>query len=280
MIENKFKGVKMNYHNDTSLLNFSEIRFLLKSSVRSSVLMSLFYSGKTLGELRDELEKPSASILHALRELNALDLTLRDDRKNYLSSKGYLYTLCIIKFFENWYTFDNNSEFWTSHLLDSIPEEFVQSFYLIKDSEVVCSTDIDLSKPVNLYFKSLREANTINIMLPVFSRMHIEAILDRVEDGANVNIITSTEVLNSFREHGYMKKFFEIAETNNITVWRNDMRFTIFLTCSENFMSLNMFFKDRHFDDSALLFNETPDGIIWGKYLFDYFLTNSVKIIL
>ena len=76
-----------------------------------------------------------------------------------------------------------------------------------------------------------------------------------------------------------MKKLLDLSQNYDVSLWRcDDLNF--FMTCSENFMSLNLFFMDNHYDDSAMLLNKDKEGIIWGKYLFDFILNKSVKIIL
>ena len=41
----------------------------------------------------------------------------------------------------------------------------------------------------------------------------------------------------------------------------------LFLTSSENFMSLTLFFKDGHYDDSQILIGKTTDSIKWAEKL-------------
>ena len=53
-----------------------------------------------------------------------------------------------------------------------------------------------------------------------------------------------------------MKKLLELSQDYDVTLWRcDDLNF--FMTCSENFMSLNLFFMDNHY--AGYLF-QSEDG--------------------
>ena len=50
------------------------------------------------------------------------------------------------------------------------------------------------------------------------------------------------------------------------------MPINIFLTCSDEFISLTLFFKDGHYDDSQLLIDRSEEGATWGESLFEYYM--------
>lgn len=260
-------------------INFNDLKFLLKSDIRLCVVVDLYFGKKNLSQLREDLGKSSASLLHVLSELASKNLVLKSERNYYLSSKGYLFALNVIKLFQNWNSFTMLESFWIKHDLSMIPIEFFQSSYLLIDSEIVKSEEIDFAKPLKVYLDLLQDSKILNVIFPIFSDIHLNALFKEVEKGSKLNLITTPFVLESFRQKGFMKRLFELSQDYDVTLWRcDDLNF--FMTCSENFMSLNLFFMDNHYDDSVMLLNKEEEGIIWGKYLFDYILNKSVKIIL
>ena len=42
----------------------------------------------------------------------------------------------------------------------------------------------------------------------------------------------------------------------------------IFLTYSPNFISMTLFFKDGHYDDSQILIGESKNALKWGSKLY------------
>ena len=101
---------------------FSGIKYILTSGMRSKLLLAMYKTPKNLDELRTELKKPSATILHGLKELESINL-IRKVQKNYeLTSNGLLLTTNMVKLIENWYAVRKGKLFWNSHDLSGIPE--------------------------------------------------------------------------------------------------------------------------------------------------------------
>ena len=57
---------------------FKNVKYLLTSSMRTLILIVLYTNKKNLNEIRDELKKPSATILHGLKELEENNLIKKD----------------------------------------------------------------------------------------------------------------------------------------------------------------------------------------------------------
>lgn len=257
---------------------FDDVRFLLTSSMRSKLLISLYYGKKKLLDLREDLDKPSATILHGLKELEKLDLIFKEDKYYILSSKGYLLALNMLKLIENWYSIEYTVDFWLNHTIHVIPERFMKNSYLLKGAECISSSGSDVSKPLTKYLTIIGGVDEMNIILPIFSKIHLDAIFNNLKNGATLNLITTSGILDSFKKKGYMKKIFELNGDNNINIWRYDDNLKIFMTCTESFISLNLFFEDGYYDDSKMLLNENLEGIRWGKKLFEYYKNRCLQV--
>ena len=55
---------------------FKDVKYILTSSMRSKLLLAVYNAPKNLEELRNELQKPSATILHGLKELENINLIM------------------------------------------------------------------------------------------------------------------------------------------------------------------------------------------------------------
>ena len=53
---------------------FKDIKYILTSNMRGKLLLAVYEIPKNLDELRNELKKPSATILHGLKELETINL--------------------------------------------------------------------------------------------------------------------------------------------------------------------------------------------------------------
>ena len=113
---------------------FKNVKYLLTSSMRTLILVVLYDNKKNLNEIRDELKKPSATILHGLKELEENNL-IKKDRKYYsLTSNGYLLATNMIKLIDNWYAIEKNKVFWNNHDLRGIER---CSIHFIDDKRLV-----------------------------------------------------------------------------------------------------------------------------------------------
>ncbi len=130
---------------------FKDVKYILTSSMRAKLLLALYEIPKNLEELRNELGKPSATILHGLKELEIINLVRRAQKYYELTSNGYLLTTNMIKLIENWYSLSKNEVFWDNHDLYGIPDEIIRKIYLLKDAEYINSTTSDLSIAFNKY---------------------------------------------------------------------------------------------------------------------------------
>lgn len=95
---------------------FSGVKYILTSGMRSKLLIAMYESPKNLDELRKELKKPSATILHGLKELETINLIKKVQKYYELTSNGFLLTTNMVKLIENWYAININ----TSKLLYSL----------------------------------------------------------------------------------------------------------------------------------------------------------------
>ena len=62
---------------------YQGIKYILTSTMRTKLLLSIYNESKNLDDLRIELEKPSATILHGLKELENLNFVKKVQK--YLS---------------------------------------------------------------------------------------------------------------------------------------------------------------------------------------------------
>ncbi len=260
--------------------DFLNVRFLLASQMRPKLLLLLLNSDQDLNSFREELDKPSASILHGLKELEGVRLISKNFKYYSLSSKGFLYSLSLDKLSKDLFIFQENREFWQSHSIDSLPLDSFRNAYLLKDSILVESDETDLSKTLIEYLDLLSNSEDMRIILPIFSEQHLDIILENLENGGQLQLITTEEVLYSLRKSGYFKSFAEYSKNNQIDLRKLNIDIELFLTICENAMSLSLFFNDGLFDDSSFILNQTEDGIKWANMLFSYYLKMSVRVIL
>lgn len=157
---------------------FKNIKYILTSTMRTRLLLSIYEDSKNLDDLRNELNKPSATILHGLKELENINLVKKVQKYYQLTSNGYLLTTNMRKLIENWYSINKNKLFWNNHDLEDIPEDILKDIYLLKDAEYVNSTTSDLSYAFNNFIKLISNAKSLKMILPIYSENHFKHIIN------------------------------------------------------------------------------------------------------
>lgn len=249
---------------------FKDVKYILTSSMRAKLLLALYEIPKNLDELRNELKKPSATILHGLKELETINLIRKAQKYYELTSNGYLLTTNMIKLIENWYSLGRNEVFWDNHDLSDIPDEIIKNVYLLKDAEYINSTTSDLSIAFNKYINLISNAETLRIILPIYSENHFKHYIDLLNKGKlkKLELIISEEIYDSINNNESFKK--DLLENKKVKLTTTETNLKIFLTYSEEFMSLTLFFKDGHYDDSQILIGRDQNAQKWAEYLIRY----------
>lgn len=250
---------------------YKNIKYILTSTMRTKLILTLYESSKNLEELRTELQKPSATILHGLKELEAINLITKVQKQYQLTSNGVILATNMVKLIENWTSLNNNSSFWNNHSLEDIPEEFLKNMHLLKDVTYIKSTTSDLSNAFNKYIKLISNSQELKIIMPIYSENHFKHIIELLNKNKlrYLELIISEEILNSIRLNKSFKK--SLLQNKKVKIYCIKQNLKLFLTCSHDFMSLTLFFKDGHYDDSEILIGSSENARKWGDSVFKYY---------
>ena len=82
-------------------------------------------------------------------------------------------------------------------------------------------------------------------------------------------MIVNEKILNSIKQNQNLEK--SLLENENVTVKCIEQDLKLFLTCSDNFMSLTLFLKDGHYDDSQILIGKDKNALKWALNLIQCF---------
>ena len=187
---------------------FQGIKYILTSGMRSKLLLTIYEHPKNLDDLRTELEKPSATILHGLKELETNNLIRKVNKYYELTSNGYLITTNMVKLIENWYSVNKSKLFWNNHDLSDIPEDVLKNIYLLKDARYVNSTTSDLSNAFNAYIKLISRAKQLKIMLPIYSENHFKHLIQILnkKQFKSLELVINEEIRDAMQKNDYLSK--------------------------------------------------------------------------
>ena len=250
---------------------FTGIKYILTSDMRSKLLLTIYEHPKNLNDLRNELNKPSASILHGLKELENMKLVKKVEKHHQLTSKGLLLTANMVKLIENWTAVNNSKIFWNNHDLSDIPDDLLRNIYLLKDAQYINSTTSNLSKAFNTYIKLISNAKKLTIILPIYSENHFKHIIAILKKPKLkfIELIISEDILKIMQKNEHLNK--SLLKNEKVKIRRLKKNLKIFLTFSEDFMTLSLFFNDGHYDDSQILVAKDKKAIKWAFLVTTYY---------
>ncbi|MCL2115587.1 MAG: DUF1724 domain-containing protein [Methanobrevibacter sp.] len=254
---------------------FNYVKHILNSTLKTKLLLSLYDNKKKLAALRDDLKKPSPTILHGIKELEKNSLIYKFDKYYCLSSTGYIFVVNLLKLIQKWYSIEHNIDYWENQDISAIPPQYLKEIDIFKNPEYILSDENDLIKPLKKYLNLIAKPNRLKIVLPVFSKAHLDAIIHKLDNNCNVELIIDENIFESINSKGYRKKLFKNPNNNkkrnNLKVWKVKENLKLFLTVSEDFVSLSLFLKDGSYNDSNILLDTTYEAIDWGLKIFTHY---------
>lgn len=247
----------MSYENITNLMSrsYDHIKYVFRSEHRWEVLRQLKNQNFTTNELADTLGIQNTNLHKILRDLEEKDLVSKHDKKYSLTSAGHLIVINAMHFLDNYYSVFKLDEFWESHSLENIPYHFLRNMDIWKNAELIKSTGLLYNKPMNTLLRHSGDARRFRVVLPIFSTFHIQTFIDAVyENDGLIDLIVSEEVYDAIEESDIADEFNNAYADGYLRIWIDyENEINMFLTSTDKFYSLSLFYMDGSYDDATLL---------------------------
>ena len=257
---------ELNFNEDT----YDLTRYILTSEIRLDLLFNLYEGPKGLDEIKLELDKKPGNLLRSLNELIDKELVVKSDKKYSLSSTGHLLTINIFNLFDNWNSINNHFDFWQKHTINSFTSKFIKKIHIWEKAELVESNTTEFDKTFRVYFENLYKSREINMILPIFSKMYVDTILESlIKNYATLTILTNKPILDLIYENNSDNIFDSLIKEDKIQIILVDYDLEMFFTSCDNFSSLFLFFDRMLFDDSEMLLIKDEENIKNAKSMFN-----------
>lgn len=255
-----------------------DIKFLAVSNVRTKILLSLYDGPKKLAYLREKTGIASSTIIHGLGQLENKKWITRRGDNSYLTSKGKIVLINLIKLMKKLETINNQQIFWKNHNLNGIPLKLQKNIQLLNESYLVEVQLDNLEEPFTRYLKMLSNANNISAILPVCFSRHTDAIQRVLVNGGVVKLILDKNILKQFIKQFNSDDVLKFLKQGLLEIWVVPDNLEVACVVSENFTSLGLFFENGVYDTSCLLMGHTQTTLDWGNSLFQYYKNIAEKI--
>ncbi len=146
-----------------------------------------------------------------------------------------------------------------------------------ENAELIESDTIEIDKTFRVYFENLNESKEINMILPIFSKMHIDTILKHIiKNDATLILITNRDILDLIYENDHDDVFDSLIKSGRIEVILTSYDLEMFFTSCDNFSCLFLFFDKMLFDDSEMLLIKDEENIKNARNMFNHFKSLSI----
>ena len=166
------------------------LRMAVCSDLRRNLIISLNEGNKSLADLRDELQISSSTAIHALRELEKIDLASQDENRDYLlTSIGRIIALKLLDFSNAAVVLEKHKRFWIQHDLTGIPDYLLEKIGWLRDSKIIHIDALDIIKAHSSYISLIKTAKWIRGISPIFSPDYPTVFKELIEKNIDIKII-------------------------------------------------------------------------------------------
>ena len=259
--------------------DFNLLKFVVTSELRLKLLFSLYESSKTIKELETEFNRKPGNISRGLNELRSCKLIQKFPNKLYaVSSIGFLLAKNLEHLMYTFKSIDSNGEFLENHSIKTIPNKFLKELSIFNGSTVIKSTITEFAKPINVYLENIKNSTYICIILPVFSKIFMDAISEAlINHDGYLDVITTKNIYDLVAKSDSDHVIKALIRDKKINFYIVDDLPNIFFTVSDVFASLFLFFDDVVFDNSEMLLLEDKSELNDAYRFYRYFKEDILK---
>jgi predicted transcriptional regulator len=251
-------------------------RLVVCSDLRKNLILSLYESQKSLGDLRASLKISSTTAIHALKELEKGNLTFQEKNKKYsLTNIGKIIAIKLLDFCNAAEVLQKHERFWLEHDLSGIPHDMIEKIGWLKDSNVIAIDVLNIIKTHEHYISSLSNAKWIKGVTPIFSSDYTNAYKVLAEKNIIIKLVLSQDVLKKLIEVMGPDYLDFLINKHQAEIFVTDENLKVAFTVTDVFFSLGFFNNIGVYDIAQDLISTDDMAVCWGHELFKYYQEKS-----
>lgn len=254
-----------------------DLKFLTASDVRTKIIIVLNDGLKNLGDLKEETNLNSSTILHGMSQLEEKNLIFKQSGGYSLSQTGKIVALNIINLIKASTSIGELEGIFLKHEISPIPDYLLESIGSLKNSFLVESTPTDVMKPHTVHAELIQDSKDVKYISSVILPQKIESFEETLEKGS-LQLILTSEILDKWIEIKGRENLKKALLEKDFKLWEINDNAKMSFTVSDNFIALGLFSTDGIYDLHKYLISKDPEAIEWGNRLFEYYLKQAKKV--
>ncbi|MBN2334373.1 DUF1724 domain-containing protein [Candidatus Bathyarchaeota archaeon] len=255
----------------------SPIFKLFRSELKLNIVSSLLREEKKLSTLRDELGSSGSTIIHALRDLEAMNMTRQDGKHYGLTSLGVIGAMLIDDVSSTVNVLEKYRDYWLLHDVTAVPSHLLQRIGALEDSTLIRDDSMELDRVHLTFQKLLLTSRRVRGASPIFHSDFIGTFQRLLGEGATVDLILTGGVLNRTLTLADTEQILDYIKKDRLRIYLTD-ELRIGLTVTENSFSMGLFTVDGEYDYSRDLISNSQRAITWGEELFQHHLMGARRL--
>ncbi len=253
-------------------------RLVVCSDLRKNLILSLYESQKSLGDLRDSLKISSTTAIHALKELEKGNLTFQEKNKKYsLTNIGKIIAIKLLDFCNAAEVLQKHERFWLEHDLSGIPQDLMEKIGWLKDSNLVVINPLDIIKTYESYVAFVKNANWVKGVSPIYSPYYEKLFIEMMEKNVRIQLILTVSVFKKLTDNIGLDNLNNLIHNYPIEIFLTDVNLKVAFTITDAFFSLGFFSNNGVYDITYDLISNDDFAIRWGDELFEYYRGKAKK---
>ena len=259
----------------------NRLKAFTRSAVRTKIMLRLAKRGETTaGELENDMNIRTSTILHAMRDLTDEDLVIKSRHGYSLTNIGKIQALLVDELTSAIVVLDQHKEFWLNHDISGLPPEFLTQIGMLAQSEILKGDGAAILRSHEHFLSELAKSKKVSGVSPIILPDYPQVIARKAENGAKVRLIVTNTVLDIMITD-YRRILESLLNSKNFELYSLDMDVKTAFTVLDNSISLGFFRIDGGYDVGSDLICYGDKAIAWGTELFEYYhnRSNQVKFI-
>lgn len=217
-----------------------------------------------------------SSISHVIRDMIEERLIIRTTRGYGLTNMGRVYIHYIDNFDEILGSLNRHREFIIDHDISSIPISHLAMIGLVlRGREGMPANNLKPYRKNDFLHDKLKRSRRICAVLSNLVPEQLTAAIAAAKDGARIEAILSTEVMNSLKRD-FFGIFEEASRCESVEIYvHDDARISFAIADSILFLGLHRL--DGSYDSDNLIICDDEAALIWAEAVFRHFLKGAKR---
>ena len=266
MTKNKIGDNTMKIHKDIK----NDMKFLAKSEIRLKILSELNKEPKSVSNLVKETKITYSSVSNNVCKLEKQNLIRRIKNKYYVTPMTKVYYKTLMDFKNSIDMINKHDSFWSKHNIQELSITSIKQITDLKNAKLVETNPIDIYKTHNTIKKQLIKSKRVKAIFPYLHPEYPEIIETILKNGGWIELIVSKSIFKELTTRINRNIRLKAIKNRKLRIYNYKRELYLYLTVSDENMSLGLFKTDGSFDQNRILISNNVNSNIWAEELFEH----------